>query len=120
MAPREAERIADRLDTGLLIMIKFKNYLILFICILSRPAWPAPDEEGLGKSQGYPAGTRLTLEQEPHLVASYSGGREPFFPHHVVKKGVARPLTRSEEPRGFRTRLTAGVTPATTTSIVSA
>jgi CubicO group peptidase (beta-lactamase class C family) len=63
----------------------------------------APDEESLGKSQGYPTGTRATLEQEPHLVASYSGAREQFFPYHTVRKGwdVVEPLPRAPEPTRF-------------------
>ena len=54
----------------------------------------APDEEALGKSHvyPYPLGTVDTIEQEQHLVASYSGGREKLFPHHIVKKGSASNL----------------------------
>jgi CubicO group peptidase (beta-lactamase class C family) len=56
----------------------------------------APDEEALGKSHAYPypLGTRDTIEQEQHLVSTYSGGREKLFPfhHHIVKKGSASNL----------------------------
>jgi CubicO group peptidase (beta-lactamase class C family) len=75
--------------------------LFISVCALPGPACAAPDEESLGKSQGYPLGARATLEQEPNLVASYSGGREQFFPFHVVKKGMAEPLPRSAEPARF-------------------
>jgi CubicO group peptidase (beta-lactamase class C family) len=61
----------------------------------------APDEEALGKRQGYPLGERATLEQERHLIASYSGGREQFFPFHVVKNGAAEPLPRAPEQKQF-------------------
>jgi CubicO group peptidase (beta-lactamase class C family) len=71
------------------------------MCFLFRPCWSAPDEESLGKSQGYPLGTRATLEHEPHLVASYSGGREQFYPYHVVKKGAVVPLPRAADSTRF-------------------
>jgi CubicO group peptidase (beta-lactamase class C family) len=54
-------------------------------------ALAGPDEEALGKSHvyPYPLGTRDTIEQEQHLVSTYSGGREKLFPHHMAKKGPA-------------------------------
>jgi CubicO group peptidase (beta-lactamase class C family) len=75
--------------------------VIFLTGLLACPAWSAPDEESLGKSQGYPVGTRLTLEQEPHLVASYSGGREQFFPYHTVRKAETEPLPRAALPARF-------------------
>jgi CubicO group peptidase (beta-lactamase class C family) len=75
--------------------------MFLLASLLAGTAWSAPDEESLGKSQGYPVGTRSTLEQEPYLVASYSGAREQFFPYHTVRKGVAEPRARAPEPTLF-------------------
>jgi CubicO group peptidase (beta-lactamase class C family) len=75
--------------------------MLLLAGLLAGTARSAPDEESLGKSQGYPVGTRATLEQEPHLVASYSGGREQFFPYHTVRKGMKEPLPRAPESERF-------------------
>jgi CubicO group peptidase (beta-lactamase class C family) len=57
-----------------------------------------PDEETLGKSKGYPIASHPTGEQrEEHLVSNYSGGREKFHPHRIVKKGPAStPLAKAE------------------------
>jgi CubicO group peptidase (beta-lactamase class C family) len=62
-----------------------------------------PDEESLGKSKGYPLASRhAALQREEHLVSNYSGGREKFYPHHIVKKGpVPTPLAKAEWPTLF-------------------
>ena len=61
-----------------------------------------PDEESLGKSKGYPLGSRATAEQEVHLVSTYSGGREQLNPHRIVQKGAApTPLAKAEGPTRF-------------------
>lgn len=61
-----------------------------------------PDEESLGKSMGYPLGSRATIDQEVHLVSTHSGGREKLFPHRLVKKGPApTPLAKAEVPTRF-------------------
>jgi len=61
-----------------------------------------PDEEFLGKSMGYPVGSRATAEQEVHLVSTYSGGREQLYPHRIVQKGAApTPLAKAKGPTRF-------------------
>lgn len=66
-------------------------------------AWAAPDEDSLGKALGYPPGTRATVNREPHLVWSHSGGQEQVYPYHLVRKGDAvAPLVRAEREWRFR------------------
>jgi CubicO group peptidase (beta-lactamase class C family) len=70
--------------------------LTLATCIalgcLTRPAMAAPDEEALGKSAGYPSGTRSTwLFDERLRVGSFSN-LDGFLPHNTLGKS-ANPLT---------------------------
>jgi CubicO group peptidase (beta-lactamase class C family) len=61
-----------------------------------------PDEEALGKSKGYPIGSRATDYRQEHLVSTYSGGRENLYPHRLVQKGPApTPLAKAEVPTRF-------------------
>jgi CubicO group peptidase (beta-lactamase class C family) len=70
--------------------------LILATCIMfgcpMRPALAAPDEEALGKSAGYPSGTRSTwLFDERLRVGSFSN-LDGFLPHNTLVKS-ANPRT---------------------------
>jgi len=70
--------------------------------LLLATVFAGPDEDTLGKSKGYPLGSRATAEQEVHLVSTYSGGREQLFPHRLVKKGAApTPLAKAKGPTRF-------------------
>lgn len=72
-------------------------------------AQAAPDEELLGKLQGYPAGTTgpqaphlVGTERPHHLVDSFSGGLEKRLPHRIVSKAAhSAPLPRSPAPALF-------------------
>ena len=70
--------------------------------LIAFPAHAAPDEDLLGKAQGYPRGAGAPLpshlvaqDQPEHLVDSFSGGLEKRVPSRIVRKAAqAAPLPR--------------------------
>lgn len=69
----------------------------------SLPARAAPDEELLGKAQGYPVGTPSTwFYDEKVRVGSFSH-MDSFLPHRVIAKSdTPRPLPRAAKEQDYR------------------
>ena len=60
------------------------------------PSIAAPDEEGYGKSQGYPLGTASSWWQQPHLVGALSRFDALYDFHRVPPSSTPRLLVRAE------------------------
>ncbi|MFM9943276.1 MAG: serine hydrolase domain-containing protein [Hyphomicrobiaceae bacterium] len=73
--------------------------LLLLLLAIASPATAAPDEEALGKSQGYPIGTpRNWFYDERVRVGSFSHV-DRILPHNVLKR-AASPLPLLPPPPG--------------------
>ncbi|MBX3503108.1 MAG: serine hydrolase [Alphaproteobacteria bacterium] len=70
--------------------------------VLSLPAHAAPDEELLGKSRGYPIGTRSNwFYDETVRVGSFSH-MDSILPHRVIAKSdTPRPLPRAAKEQDY-------------------
>lgn len=63
---------------------------------LAGPSLAAPDEEGYGRSQGYPTGSSTTWWQQPHLVGALSRFDTLFDARRVPAGPTPRPLAAAE------------------------
>jgi CubicO group peptidase (beta-lactamase class C family) len=71
----------------------------LFFWILSTAAFAAPDEQQLGRDQGYPRAPSVNVgSQDQYIVDSNSGGWESFLPTTRVAAGSAMPLPVTKTP----------------------
>ncbi|MCW5744955.1 MAG: serine hydrolase [Alphaproteobacteria bacterium] len=70
--------------------------LPLLATILGGPARAAPDEDGYGKSQGYPIGTTTTWGRQQYLVGALSKFDTLFEARPVPASPRPRPLTRAD------------------------
>jgi CubicO group peptidase (beta-lactamase class C family) len=67
---------------------------------LCSPAAAAPDEELLGKSAGYPIGTRATWYYSENVRVGSFSNVEKILPVHTLKHGTPLPLLKAAgEPR---------------------
>src|SRR5258706_14119574 len=62
--------------------------IILPACLYAGVCAAAPDEEALGKSKGYPRGSRSTYWDEAYRVGSFSALDE-IFPYCTVQPGAS-------------------------------
>jgi len=75
------------------------------LCLLAAPAARAePDEEVLGKAQGYPLGSTSTWYSNPYRVGSWSAlDRVPGIQTRTVPRGAeSTPLPRAPQPPVIR------------------
>lgn len=63
----------------------------MLLACLACPALSAPDEEQLGKSAGYPIGTRQTWFVDERVRVGSFSNLDGFLPHYILKK-AATPL----------------------------
>lgn len=84
-------------------MIIARFWCVAFTAMaISLPAHAAPDEELLGKSKGYPAGTPSTwFYDETVRVGSFSH-MDSFLPHRfLLKSATPRPLPRAAKEQDY-------------------
>jgi CubicO group peptidase (beta-lactamase class C family) len=69
----------------------------IFVLLLSAPAWAAPDEDLLGKRQGYPVCRQpFVTSADQHCLVGNLSHYDQVVPARVVKAGTPRALKRAE------------------------
>src|SRR5471030_1570788 len=74
-----------------------RMFAALFVCCLAPAVAAAPDEELLGRSEGYPVCPRLQASEPRCLIGSVSHLDEMFMARKVRNGAAVKPLDRAEK-----------------------
>src|SRR5258708_26976816 len=78
---------------------------LLLGVLLARALFAAPDEEFLGKSRGYPIGTRGNWYFDETVRVGAFSNLDKLLPHHTLKKAATpSPLKRAASEPAFTYR----------------